>query len=303
MSAEKLSDRRGAPGAQPSPRLLLVDQDAWCRAIADGALRAQGYRVVCTGDAETSVRVARELLPDLVVFDVSLPLFEEVPPSQRRSSDRPRPEPFPRVSPAYAILRALELEPAGVHPVVLLKDEAAGDRSRTSRFAVLGYVSKPFTPYTLVRQLESHVGRLRFRAEAASAPAPPPEKQPASEAALEGSVDLFGVPAILEVLHFNKLSGVCSFRGSAGSSAEVQFRQGEIVGARAENGLEGANAIFRMISWTEGRFSFVHQTPSEDARLPLRFEQLLLEGMKRLDEQRLFPFPMMMGTAPRVGRS
>jgi hypothetical protein len=35
----------------------------------------------------------------------------------------------------------------------------------------------------------------------------------------------------------------------------------------------------------------------------LRFEQLLLEGMKRLDEQRLFPFPMMMGTSQRVGRS
>jgi CheY-like chemotaxis protein len=302
MSAQRAGDRRGAPGVQATPRLLLVDHDAWCRAIADGALRAQGYRVVCTGDAETAVRVGRELLPDLVVFDVALPLVEEVPPSQRRSSDRPRPEPFPRVSPAYAILRALELEPAGVHPVVLLKDDAGGEQTRTSRFAVLGYVSKPFTPYTLVRQLESHVGRLRFRAEASATNTPPRIEAERPTAALEGSVELFGVPAILEILHFNQLSGLCCFQDATGGAAEVHFRQGEIVAARADN-VDGADAIFRLLSWSDGRFSFMHQTPREDARIPLRFEQLLLEGMKRLDEQRLFPFPMMLGHAPRVGRS
>jgi hypothetical protein len=162
-------------------------------------------------------------------------------------------------------------------------------------------VGKPFTPYTLVRQLESHVGRLRFRAEAATSARV--EKDRVVEAALEGSVELFGVPAILEILHFNQLTGVCSFRGTAGGSAEVHFRQGEVVGARTEDGMDGANAVFRLVSWTEGRFAFVHQTMSDDARLPLRFEQLLLEGVKRLDEQRLFPFPMMMGHSPRVGRS
>ena len=302
-SKPALEERRGSGGAA-APRLLLVDQDAWFRALADGALRAQGYRVVCTGDLETAARVARELLPDLVVFDVSLPLAEDVPSSQRRSTDRAKNERFPRVSPAYAILRGLELESAGVvYPVVLLKDGTPSD-PRAGRFAVLGYIAKPFTPHMLVQQLEVHLEKLRFRARAVDAASSAPKRETDTlDAAFEGSVELFGLPAILEILHFNQLSGVCTIRTSGGRSAEVHVSNGEIVAARTDDGVQGADAVFRIVSWTAGRFSFQIQAPAEEGRIPLKFEQLLLEGMKRIDEERLFPFPMLMGLSPRVGKS
>jgi CheY-like chemotaxis protein len=301
MSAHRaLGERRGKAGAQGEPRLILADQDVWCRAIADGALRAQGYRVVSTGDVETAARVARELLPDLVVADVSLPFIENVPSSQRRSADRAPRELFPRVSPAYAVLRPLELEPSGaVHPVVLLMDQSAGTRARASRFGVLGYVAKPFTPFTLVQSLETHVGRLRFRTGVSGVRTPPSPSKWAEGAhaapALQGSVDLIGMPAILEILHYNRLSGVGSFETASGRSAEVHFRQGEIVSAHTDDGLEGAAAVFRLVAWTDGRFAFVIQQPSEKAGIQQRFEQLMLEGMRRIDEERLFPFRMLLG--------
>jgi len=318
MSAS--AERRGRGSAQKALRLMLVDRDPWCRAIADGALRARGYRVVCIGDVETAARVARELLPDLVVFDVSLPLIEDVPSSQRRGGDRAGSEPFPRVEPAYAILRALELEPSGAaHDVVMLKDELAGKGNGSSRFAVLGYVEKPFTPYTLVQQLETHVGRLRFRAqvvgaraslEAAKAVEASKEAEPTQKAeptqpqpALEGSIDQIGIPAILESLHFNQLSGTCTLRTAEGRSAEVHFREGEIVAARTQDGLLGVDAVYRVMSWSVGHFSFVIQTPKEDGPIRYRFEHILLEGIKRLDEQSLFPIQTLMSYSLPVSES
>ncbi len=297
-------DRRGAREVSPSPRLLLLDQDPWCRALADGALRAQGYRVVCTGDSDTAARVARELSPDLVIVDVAIPMLEEVPLGQRRTTDRAHDEPFPLVSPGYCILRPLELEPSGaMRPVVMLRHDAGdGDGVRTTRFAVLGYVSKPFTPYALIRNLESHVGRLRARLQAGSAPVQPANGN-TPPAAFEGAVEALGVPAVLEILHFNQLSGVCTFEAPGGRKAEVQFQSGEVIGARTVDGAHGADAIFRLVTWTDGRFVFHVRSFGDDTRTLLRFEQMMLEGMRRLDEERTFPFEMMMGISPRIGSS
>ena len=75
MSADPVRpERRGAGWPGVLRRLLLVDQDTWCRGIADGVLRGRGYRVVCTGDLPTAVQIAREMLPDLVLVDVRLTL-------------------------------------------------------------------------------------------------------------------------------------------------------------------------------------------------------------------------------------
>jgi DNA-binding response OmpR family regulator len=297
-------ERRGSRDASPAPRLLLLDQDPWCRALADGALRAQGYRVVCSGDIDTAARVAREMSPDLVVVDVGVPVLEEVPVGQRRNTDRAQTEPFPTVSPGYCILRPLELEPSGaLRPVVMLRQDAGGgDGGRTTRFAVLGYVAKPFTPYTLIRHLGSHVGRLRARAQAGRTPAQPTNGN-APPAAFEGSVEALGVPAVLEILHFNQLSGVCTFEAPGGRRAEVEFQSGEVIGARTADGANGADAIFRLVTWTDGRFVFNIRSFGEDVRTLLRFEQMMLEGMRRLDEGRTFPFEMMMGVATRIGSS
>ncbi len=306
MASNPISDdRRGARDETPAPRLLLLDQDPWCRALADGALRAQGYRVVCSGDTDTATHVAQELAPDLVVVDVDIPRFEEVPAGRRRNTDRAQSESFPLVRPGYCVLRPLELEPAcASRAVVMLRHDADGDdASRSPRFAVLGYVEKPFTPYSLIRHLESHVLRLRARARASATPAQLQERT-RPPAAFEGAVEaLGGAPAILEILHFNQLTGVCSFESPGGRRAEVDFHSGEVIGARTEDGLHGADAIFRLVSWNEGRFVFHVKSIREDARTPLRFEHMMLEGMRRLDEGRTFPFEMMLGHSARIGNS
>jgi CheY-like chemotaxis protein len=284
---------------EAAPRLLVVDFDPWCRALAEGALRGQGYRVVSIGDVPTAIRVVQELTPDLALADVAL--LDDVPMSRRRSSDRARPEPPPAEA-GYAILRPLEIEPSSLsRRIVLLKGDAdAEEWASAPRLAVLGYVSKPFTPHLLARKIGAHVEQLSLR-EAAAHPTPTPE--PASgEATLEGNVQQFGIPAILEMLHFNQLTGVCTFKSPGGRSGEVKFLGGEVVGARTDEGARDVDAVFRLVGWTEGRFAFHSRNLGAGARLPMCFEEMMLEGMRRLDESRLFPFPMLIATQ-RVGQA
>ena len=156
------SDRRGRGGFGRARRLLVLEEDAWCRAIANGVLRAQGYRVVCMGASETAFGIAREMMPDLVLADVSLPLLALAPLDECRRTDPTRVERFPRVSPGYAILRALEADPVPTDRVVVLLNESleGADPAGSLRFGVLDYVAKPFTPRGLVEKVENALATL-----------------------------------------------------------------------------------------------------------------------------------------------
>ena len=48
----------------------------------------------------------------------------------------------------------------------------------------------------------------------------------------------------------------------------------------------GADAVFSFLGWTAGHFEFTRGTPESGAALEQSFSELLLEGCRRLDEQR-----------------
>lgn len=303
MSANPVPlERRGAGWPGALKRLLLVDQDTWCRGIADGVLRGRGYRVVCTGDLPTGIKIAREMLPDLVLADVRLSLMEPVSVQERRRTDRAVLEPSPRLTNGYAVLRPLENDPGLANcPVVLLRDpREAGEPADVPRFGVPDYVPKPFTPQILLEKVEKCLhtfGLAEGGSKATASNATPRARREADllnprEVVMEGRIDFVGMPAVLEMFHFNQLSGVCAVRSGDQHSAEVGFEDGEIVCASTSDGLEGAEAIFRLLSWSGGRFAFALVRPVRGVPIRTRFEQLLLEGLRRLDEQRRYLAPM-----------
>jgi CheY-like chemotaxis protein len=273
-----------------SRRLLVLDHDAWSRALADGLLRGRGYRVVCTGDPEMAVRLAREMLPDLVLADLSTSVLEAVPARERRSADPDPTEILARVDEGYALLRPLEVAPAGAQlPVVLLKARKEGGQGLDgSRFGVVASLRKPFTPESLLGRVEEVLGGPH---------------RPADEAArrnleedgfvLGGRIEIVGVPGILQMCHQGTLSGVCTLESPEGNSTKVYFRKGEIVAASSTAGVRDKEAVVDVVSWSRGRFDFVPGEPEE--RKPLgAFEALILEGCRRMDERERFgwrPYP------------
>ncbi len=100
---------------------------------------------------------------------------------------------------------------------------------------------------------------------------------------MEGRIEVVGAPGLLQMCHLGRLTGVCSI-GSGAHKAELRFRQGELVGASV-NEVSGEEAVYEVLGWSEGHFSFAPGDPGPGEPLGSGFNQLLLEGCRRLDEK------------------
>ena len=100
--------------------------------------------------------------------------------------------------------------------------------------------------------------------------------------AMEGRLEIIGMPGLLQMCGLGRLTGVLSV-GTAGRPAVVSFREGEVIAATA-GGPTGADAIYELLSWAEGNFSFAPGEVEGDPMQPALTE-LLLEGCRRLDER------------------
>lgn len=87
------------------------------------------------------------------------------------------------------------------------------------------------------------------------------------------------------------IQAVCSERRRAGlrlrrhtEEGAIYFDDGEIV--HAELGLlEGERAIYSFLTWDEGQFRMSRDIASASRTVRLQWNQLLMEGMRRLDER------------------
>lgn len=100
---------------------------------------------------------------------------------------------------------------------------------------------------------------------------------------MAGAIEVIGPTSLLHMCHLGRLSGTCHVHYGL-RNAQVYFRDGEIVGASC-GAFRGAPAVHELMSWTHGRFEFDPGEPAGDP-LPESFNQLILEGCRRLDEDR-----------------
>jgi two-component system cell cycle response regulator DivK len=56
-------------------KILIVDDSRFFRLANERALTKAGHQVVCAGDGEEGLRLAREHKPDLIVLDMMLPIL------------------------------------------------------------------------------------------------------------------------------------------------------------------------------------------------------------------------------------
>ena len=54
-------------------KILLVDDSRFLRKAGEQALRRAGYEVVTAGDGDEALKIAQELIPNLILLDMMLP--------------------------------------------------------------------------------------------------------------------------------------------------------------------------------------------------------------------------------------
>lgn len=137
------SDTEPAPNPR-GPRLrtiLLAEDDPGLRAVLRLTLERSDHRVVATGDGSECLRLARTLLPDLLVIDWMLPGLDGIDVVERLKE-------APRTAAIPAIM-------------VTVRDDVRSTE-RAAAAGVFAYLTKPFRPLELLemtdRALESGYG-------------------------------------------------------------------------------------------------------------------------------------------------
>lgn len=105
------------------------------------------------------------------------------------------------------------------------------------------------------------------------------------EIVMSGRIDAIVPPELLQVFHMHQKTGKLLL-DMDGGSARVTFRDGAIIAARFGE-LDNQEAIFGLMAEKKGHFRFLPGLPSPlmNAREIGDFMMILMEGLKRLDEE------------------
>ena len=126
-----------------SPRkIFVVEDDEHIRTLVETLLKGAGYEIVCTGQPQEALEIARRERPDLVLCDIAMPVLD-----------------------GYGVLRGLQSDPetARIPVVFLTAHREFSERVRAFRFGVVDYVTKPFTKDILLKKIEKVLEGLHHR--------------------------------------------------------------------------------------------------------------------------------------------
>ncbi len=229
---------------------LLVDSDLPFRRDLRRLLEASRFTVHEASDGAEGLRLARQRRPWLVLTEVNLPEMD-----------------------GYELCRQIRAHSLLRHtPLVFLSSwDSYSDRYHGLSLGADDFFSKQ-TPFSeLLVRLQILLRRysdLRARTR--------------TDSGIEGGLEPIGATGLLQMCHVGRFTGTCTVRSGA-LWVQIQMRDGEILSARSPQ-VSGEEAVFGLLAWTSGRFEFTPGEPEPGEPLA-RFDYLLLEGCRRLDEK------------------
>ncbi len=120
-------------------RLLVVEDDDDIRALFSATLQRAGYQPRVASSGQQALDQADELVPDLVISDVSMPGLS-----------------------GLDVCRALKAEPRTAATVVLLISALSTEQDREAglQAGADDYLTKPIRPTVLLERVQSLLGAL-----------------------------------------------------------------------------------------------------------------------------------------------
>lgn len=101
---------------------------------------------------------------------------------------------------------------------------------------------------------------------------------------LEGDLKEFSLIGVMQIICMEHRRAGLHVR-RRGEEATILFDGGDIVQATLGN-LQGEEAIYQLLTWTEGSFRTTEQITIVTRNVFKNWNHLLIEGMRRIDEQR-----------------
>lgn len=122
-----------------APRILLVEDNDWNADMLSRRLERRGYQVEIARDGEIGIAMARELMPDLILMDLSLPNISGWD--------------------ATKLLKKSE-ETSSIPIIALTAHALTHDEARAREAGCDEYDTKPVEFARLVQKIEKYLGPL-----------------------------------------------------------------------------------------------------------------------------------------------
>ncbi|MEW6719665.1 MAG: response regulator [Thermodesulfobacteriota bacterium] len=241
-------------GMGPKPTVLMVDDEVDYLTLLKLKLVNEGFDVVAADNAEDALALVEKAAPDLIVSDILMPGMDGI-------------EMFRRIRESGA--------PHGETPVIFISGK---DDPQTKVDALhLGaedFLVKPVDLKVLAARIRNIIRRdSKWRKGGATQPT-----------GVVGDLKNLGIPDIVQTLHLGLKTACVSVKGPAGEG-RIYFENGRI--RHAERGpVSGEAAFYEMLRWQEGPFTIAHGQSTKLRTIEMDEMQLMMEGLRRLDEEK-----------------
>lgn len=245
-----LGDEQRARGHVSDKRILIADPDPEESTVLEMRLTDRGFEVCVVRDASGALAEIERGTVGLVVADVEL--------GERDG---------------FWLVERIR---AGTHadiPVVF--HTRRGDRDSVTRgfeLGVVDYVVKPASPEVVAAKIQKSL-------EAAAA-----AKVTGPGRGMSGSLREMSLPDVVQLLANGRKSGRLEIE-SGNHRGEMGFSEGMVFEASFGHAV-GEEAVYTMLMLDDGTFSIDSSYVPTRNRVNVSAESLLLEGMRRIDEQR-----------------
>ncbi|MCU0692243.1 MAG: DUF4388 domain-containing protein, partial [Polyangiaceae bacterium] len=227
-------------------RALVVDPDPEETTLLELRMIEQGFEVVIARGSDQARKVLEAGDVELVVCEVDL-----------------------KPQDGFTLLASVRQEPwGGALPWVFLTRRAGRpDVQKGFELGASDFVVKPAQPEVLLAKLKRLIERNATTRAAAG---------------VAGSLSEMSLPDIVQILWHGRKTGALRIR-SRGESGELHFQDGQIVNAM-HGKLRGEEAVYMMLRLKDGEFGLDPNFVPQATVIVESPEALLLEGMRRMDE-------------------
>jgi len=239
-----------------SKKILIVDDNEHVLKLLRISLEKAGYDIAQAMNGDEGLDVAKEVLPDLIISDVMMPLTDGIEFCWMIRDNSP----IPMVP--FIFLTSLEDQ----------EMEIRGFRAGADE-----YLIKPVDRSVLLEKVETLLERAtRVR----SFDSNPTE----GIKGFEGNLADLSLAEVIQLLNLNQRSG--TLHVEAGDRGEIFFSSGHMLFAIFGD-LHGENAIHKVVPQKEGKFSFEPGEKEVERNITGATMNILLEACRLADEQNL----------------
>lgn len=233
--------------------LLLVDGDSRSLRVLEVSLRKAGFTVTPASSVKDALEKLDVHVPDLIISETT---FVEGDGFELRRRVR--------AMPTLADI-----------PFIFLTAEAAiENKIRGLELGVDDYLTKPI----YIKEIVTRINILLQKRQRLGF-----EEKKDGRTRFTGRVTDMPVVDVIQTIEISRKSGVIQFVGERGRQAAIYFRDGKVIDAEAGT-LQGEDAVYRLLTWSEGEFEVVFRTVRRREVIMTSSQGLLMEGMRRLDE-------------------